>query len=652
MNQTGIQDSQKEASTSFMTRTFLKNKEVASKGKDIASLNQINKSFKNKEAASKGKDIASFNQSLNNYSIKSLVALNQINESFQNLNENLSFFEKSSQVKKDYSRKKDPNLKMNKGINEISSLMKLNNKLLKDQQKGKGILGFLGNVAKIVAIGGLVGWLLFGEDKYAKQVRDMFGKVGSFIWDGIHGWWDEGGKESVKKMGNKIWNGIHGWWDEDGKKMVGDFLGKVWETIKKHPWKSAGAGLLGFLLTGNLGSLTAIGSLFGNVAIKLLGTALANPQATIMIASAAAAAYAGIKAKELFDVAEDVKKTREDRETKATERDINRADAQKFIEQDKDRLEQIDKEIQEIDKDLIKTPGGTKATLATLGDFFLEAPMRKLGMKGFEEQIYDPSTSFGEKIKLFERPEYKAEFAPTGKWTQEGKIKALQKYKSQLITEKGKMFGSYGPYSPPTDVNFQSTDINPYPGIRLNDNEVNLKGLKSPVLDSLIKMGQEYFDKTGGQDLIVTSGFRSREKQQELYDRYQRGEMPYIVAPPGSSPHERGESVDINSSQVSQLKSLGLLETNNFTQPLPYKDPVHLNHLSNIKKSKGEEGDDITNNLPSLLIDFKRNNNKIMPLELSESTITNLARALGVSFKNSIPGPSTNQINLDVGMRG
>lgn len=54
----------------------------------------------------------------------------------------------------------------------------------------------------------------------------------------------------------------------------------------------------------------------------------------------------------------------------------------------------------------------------------------------------------------------------------------------------------------------------------------------------------------------VTSGYRSTKKQAELYRRYQAGLMPYPVAPPGSSLHEKGLALDIVSTDTQKLVAL------------------------------------------------------------------------------------------------
>jgi len=45
-----------------------------------------------------------------------------------------------------------------------------------------------------------------------------------------------------------------------------------------------------------------------------------------------------------------------------------------------------------------------------------------------------------------------------------------------------------------------------------------------------------------------TSGYRTRAKQAQLYNRFLAGRSKYPVAPPGHSAHERGLAFDIGST--------------------------------------------------------------------------------------------------------
>jgi hypothetical protein len=52
---------------------------------------------------------------------------------------------------------------------------------------------------------------------------------------------------------------------------------------------------------------------------------------------------------------------------------------------------------------------------------------------------------------------------------------------------------------------------------------------------------------------IVTSTIRSRQEQEQLYQKYLRGESRYPVAPPGTSLHELGLAIDLVSRDNALL---------------------------------------------------------------------------------------------------
>jgi len=75
-----------------------------------------------------------------------------------------------------------------------------------------------------------------------------------------------------------------------------------------------------------------------------------------------------------------------------------------------------------------------------------------------------------------------------------------------------------------------------------------------------------------GQPVPVTSGYRSPEKQRALWDN--RASNPYLVAPPGSSLHERGLAVDVPLAFVPRLESVS--SQVGLCHPFPQSDPVHF----------------------------------------------------------------------------
>lgn len=59
-----------------------------------------------------------------------------------------------------------------------------------------------------------------------------------------------------------------------------------------------------------------------------------------------------------------------------------------------------------------------------------------------------------------------------------------------------------------------------------------------------------------GFEAEVTSGFRTRAKQKELYELWKAGAHPYPVARPGTSDHEIGMAIDVVSNNEKLLVEL------------------------------------------------------------------------------------------------
>lgn len=73
--------------------------------------------------------------------------------------------------------------------------------------------------------------------------------------------------------------------------------------------------------------------------------------------------------------------------------------------------------------------------------------------------------------------------------------------------------------------------------------------LRQPALDALNQMLDAFYVATGHQDMIVISGYRTTQKQQELYDAdlAETGEQTSTrVALPGHSEHESGYALDFS----------------------------------------------------------------------------------------------------------
>jgi len=81
----------------------------------------------------------------------------------------------------------------------------------------------------------------------------------------------------------------------------------------------------------------------------------------------------------------------------------------------------------------------------------------------------------------------------------------------------------------------------------------------------------------------VTSGFRSRAKQKELWENWKAGASPYPAARPGTSDHERGLAIDVVSNNEKLLVAL-LTEAGLYWAG--ESDPIHFTMVPPYSKMK------------------------------------------------------------------
>lgn len=88
----------------------------------------------------------------------------------------------------------------------------------------------------------------------------------------------------------------------------------------------------------------------------------------------------------------------------------------------------------------------------------------------------------------------------------------------------------------------------------------------------LLALGQQY-----DPHLRLTSGYRSIEKQAQLYQRYLRGEHSYPVARPGTSKHNYGRAFDLHGGNDEVLNWLGRVwESWGGVWGGRFRDPIHF----------------------------------------------------------------------------
>jgi len=103
---------------------------------------------------------------------------------------------------------------------------------------------------------------------------------------------------------------------------------------------------------------------------------------------------------------------------------------------------------------------------------------------------------------------------------------------------------------------------------------IDLEHVNKTFMGNVAGMAREYKAKTG-KDILITSGYRSKEKQAALYNaavqKYGPDQASKWVAPPGRSFHEKGLAVDLNKSNpgpVNEAAKMGLLAKYNLYRPL------------------------------------------------------------------------------------
>lgn len=124
--------------------------------------------------------------------------------------------------------------------------------------------------------------------------------------------------------------------------------------------------------------------------------------------------------------------------------------------------------------------------------------------------------------------------------------------------------------------------------LKLADN-ANVNNLHPSVKRLFLGMVEEYGQKTG-KSVQVNRGFSSSEEQAALFKKFGPGR----AARPGTSLHEFGLALDVQSADLEEMEKLGLLRKYGFTRPLG-SEPWHLEpagiHDNAVRqKAKNDQG--------------------------------------------------------------
>ena len=109
---------------------------------------------------------------------------------------------------------------------------------------------------------------------------------------------------------------------------------------------------------------------------------------------------------------------------------------------------------------------------------------------------------------------------------------------------------------------------------RTSSGNVDVQDLHPSVKKNFMSMAQEYKNKTG-KTITVNSAFRSIAHQQRIYNKNIAEGSPKKVARPGTSMHNYGYAIDIQSTDANKLNQLGLLQKYGFVRPVS-GEPWHI----------------------------------------------------------------------------
>ncbi|MDU9693569.1 NlpC/P60 family protein [Priestia aryabhattai] len=108
-----------------------------------------------------------------------------------------------------------------------------------------------------------------------------------------------------------------------------------------------------------------------------------------------------------------------------------------------------------------------------------------------------------------------------------------------------------------TGLNEMDFDVNPNEWLVTADSGVNLDKVNPELLIRISAVAKHY-----GKKITINSGYRTFEKQKELYDAYHSGRSSVEAAKPGNSRHNYGLAIDVDDwvQQLSEadIKKFGL----------------------------------------------------------------------------------------------
>ena len=162
----------------------------------------------------------------------------------------------------------------------------------------------------------------------------------------------------------------------------------------------------------------------------------------------------------------------------------------------------------------------------------------------------------------------------------QSKLKDLEAKKAMIMTSMSRSnAGTSGSASGSYSTGGGQSNRLPYAfGANNEGGESAFNKMDYKTREAVMRAASEYFEKTGRQ-LVINSSLRTAQRQQEMWDETVKAGRPGIgpegrvVARPGSSPHERGNAVDIQN--YNDPKAVAAMNNAGMIQNVPH-DEVHF----------------------------------------------------------------------------
>ncbi len=620
-------------------------------------------------------------KNLGMYHNASLVLLKNMNTSMSSMTKDIASSnklltnasktsEKSKKDAKSFIREKDPNKNVVGELKDIEAALKEQTKQQRSRviSKAKGLLGVAGQLLTGLAMGGVVGYLLTGENKYLSTIRNGLGKIFGKGWDVL--------KDFYNSPEGKFVTGTIGKLTKDLFVGAIKYSSKGILHVTKEGFKSI------FTSPEGVGQITKTFLKWGTSVMFPLTVGMPKILKNGMAAlKQVGGFFKGIKnlakfAKLSFKVlskggVKNLGKMLGKQTGKAIGKIGSKALGKSFLKKIPGvgsilgLIFGIGKFIKgdyiggvlEIASGIASIFPGVGTAISFAIDAIIAIRDTKaaltmgVGDKGKAMKAVSSVPGFGSKLKNMFKNKAAADGGGdvlgsdlmVGKNTFDpSKESEIQHEDDVIYSGKDLRYGS------------KSSRFKSYDGVKFHPEwYTDLTNMDGTTRSNFLKMAKEYFNKTGGKYLRVNSAYRSKNPR---------------------SPHAFGRAIDIQSEDANKLEKLSLLK--NFHRPLLHWGDTHGHknakaknepwHLEPWDPSYGKRdtinqdwrnkkifvgGDslpepELTQNSASNLPDFEieMNKKKSTGINLSSASIMMLAKEIGTQFQEALPTPQISNV--------